>query len=171
MYLLFLACLLALLLPSCFAAWPDSPFFGPHTAVTPFSNLTIYKPGKNYTTPGVLYARTLELEGGVLLATWENFSPERRSNIDARALHEPGAITYLYSALFEQANLPKRLSSTSQFTKALTMERPGKKYRASLTPPTNGVSATNHSSIYFRSPLVDIQPEPFSSLEIPSPPT
>lgn len=41
-----------------------------------FSNLTIFVPPSNYTDPRVLYARTVELEGGVLLATWENYSPE-----------------------------------------------------------------------------------------------
>ena len=30
----------------------------------------------NYTVPGTLYARTLELPDGSLLATWENYSPE-----------------------------------------------------------------------------------------------
>jgi hypothetical protein len=41
-----------------------------------FSNHTIFVPPTNYTDPQVLYARTVELEGGVLLATWENYSPE-----------------------------------------------------------------------------------------------
>jgi hypothetical protein len=41
-----------------------------------FSNVTIFVPPSNYTDPQVLYARTVELEGGVLLATWENYSPE-----------------------------------------------------------------------------------------------
>ena len=41
-----------------------------------FSNITIFTPPSNYTDPRVLYARTVELEGGVLLATWENYSPE-----------------------------------------------------------------------------------------------
>jgi len=41
-----------------------------------FSNTTVFVPPSNYTTPRVLYARTVELEGGVLLATWENYSPQ-----------------------------------------------------------------------------------------------
>jgi len=41
-----------------------------------FTNVTIFTPPTNYTDPGVLYARTVELEGGVLLATWENYSPQ-----------------------------------------------------------------------------------------------
>lgn len=35
-----------------------------------FSGVTIFTPPSNYTDPRVLYARTVELEGGVLLATW-----------------------------------------------------------------------------------------------------
>jgi len=41
-----------------------------------FSDVTIFVPPANYTDPGTLYARTVELEHGVLLATWENYSPE-----------------------------------------------------------------------------------------------
>jgi hypothetical protein len=41
-----------------------------------FSNVTIFVPPANYTDPQTLYARTVELEAGVLLATWENYSPE-----------------------------------------------------------------------------------------------
>lgn len=41
-----------------------------------FSNNAIFVPPSNYTDPRVLYARTVELPGGVLLATWENYSPE-----------------------------------------------------------------------------------------------
>jgi len=40
-----------------------------------FSNKTIYVPDANYTDPRVLYARTVELDKGVLLSTWENYSP------------------------------------------------------------------------------------------------
>ncbi|KAH8595251.1 glycoside hydrolase family 93 protein [Bisporella sp. PMI_857] len=53
--------------------------FGPALAANPFStfsNVTIFVPPSNYTDPRVLYARTVELPGGVLLATWENYSPE-----------------------------------------------------------------------------------------------
>ena len=41
-----------------------------------FSNSVIFTPPSNYTDPRVLYARTLELQDGTLLATWENYSPE-----------------------------------------------------------------------------------------------
>lgn len=41
-----------------------------------FSGVTVFTPPSDYTDPRVLYARTVELEGGVLLATWENYSPE-----------------------------------------------------------------------------------------------
>ncbi|KAA8566550.1 hypothetical protein EYC84_009100 [Monilinia fructicola] len=41
-----------------------------------FSDVTIFTPGANWTDPGVLYARSVELPGGVLLATWENYSPQ-----------------------------------------------------------------------------------------------
>lgn len=40
-----------------------------------FSSRTIYVPDANYTDPRVLYARTVELGKGVLLSTWENYSP------------------------------------------------------------------------------------------------
>ncbi|KAH8661479.1 glycoside hydrolase family 93 protein [Tricladium varicosporioides] len=41
-----------------------------------FSNVTVFTPPSTYTDPRVLYARTVELPDGVLLATWENYSPE-----------------------------------------------------------------------------------------------
>lgn len=41
-----------------------------------FSEVTIFTPPSNYTDPQTLYARTVELADGVLLATWENYSPE-----------------------------------------------------------------------------------------------
>lgn len=41
-----------------------------------FTNVTIFVPPPSYTQPQTLYARTVELECGVLLATWENYSPE-----------------------------------------------------------------------------------------------
>jgi hypothetical protein len=41
-----------------------------------FNNKTIFQSLPNYTVPGTLYARTLELPDGSLLATWENYSPE-----------------------------------------------------------------------------------------------
>ncbi|KAK7745882.1 hypothetical protein SLS53_002600 [Cytospora paraplurivora] len=46
--------------------------------ITTFSDEVIYTPPSDYNTPKVLYARTAELthSGDVLLATWENYSPE-----------------------------------------------------------------------------------------------
>ncbi|OAA64679.1 Neuraminidase [Niveomyces insectorum RCEF 264] len=44
--------------------------------VATFSNRLVFKPPSNYTSPRVLYARTVELSDGSLLATWENYSPE-----------------------------------------------------------------------------------------------
>lgn len=41
-----------------------------------FSDVVIFVPPPNYTDPGVLYARTVELGDGTLLATWENYSPQ-----------------------------------------------------------------------------------------------
>ncbi|OCK83305.1 glycoside hydrolase family 93 protein [Lepidopterella palustris CBS 459.81] len=46
-----------------------------------FSNVTVFTPPSNYTIPRTLYARTLLLNqnceyDNVLLATWENYSPE-----------------------------------------------------------------------------------------------
>jgi hypothetical protein len=43
---------------------------------TTFSDKVIFVPPTNYTDPRVLYARTVELSDGTLLATWENYSPE-----------------------------------------------------------------------------------------------
>jgi len=68
MHLLF-APLLSLLVGSALAAHHIPPF-------STFSNVTVFVPPSNYTDPRVLYARTVELEDGVLLATWENYSPE-----------------------------------------------------------------------------------------------
>ncbi|KAM3083288.1 hypothetical protein ACMFMG_003943 [Clarireedia jacksonii] len=61
--------LLAAVLETVLAAPALKPF-------STFSNVTIFTPGANWTDPGVLYARTVELPGNVLLATWENYSPE-----------------------------------------------------------------------------------------------
>jgi hypothetical protein len=51
------------------------PRFPPH-GITFFNNKIIFTPPANYTDPRVLYARTVELFDGTLLATWENYSPE-----------------------------------------------------------------------------------------------
>ena len=47
-----------------------------HEAVSFFNNKVIFTPPTNYNDPRVLYARTVELSDGTLLATWENYSPE-----------------------------------------------------------------------------------------------
>ncbi|KIK68561.1 glycoside hydrolase family 93 protein [Collybiopsis luxurians FD-317 M1] len=40
------------------------------------TDITIFNPPSTYKIPRTLYARTLLLESNVLLATWENYSPE-----------------------------------------------------------------------------------------------
>ena len=45
-------------------------------SVSTLTNVTIFTPPDNYTDPRVLYARSVELSNGDLLATWENYSPE-----------------------------------------------------------------------------------------------
>ncbi|KAH8897294.1 glycoside hydrolase family 93 protein [Thozetella sp. PMI_491] len=45
-------------------------------AIKTFSSNVVFTPPSNYTDPQVLYARTVELFDGTLLATWENYSPE-----------------------------------------------------------------------------------------------
>jgi hypothetical protein len=51
-------------------AYPKNPPF------SIFPSTTVFTPPSNYTDPRVLYARTVELQDGTLLATWENYSPE-----------------------------------------------------------------------------------------------
>ncbi|KAJ7068746.1 BNR/Asp-box repeat protein [Mycena amicta] len=51
------------------------------SAITPFTGVTIFKPPSNYIVPRTLYARTLLIpqdgpDTNVLLASWENYSPE-----------------------------------------------------------------------------------------------
>lgn len=41
-----------------------------------FNQTLLFDPPDNYTDPQVLYARTVQLMDGRLLATWENYSPE-----------------------------------------------------------------------------------------------
>lgn len=62
-------CFVPLLLGSVLAAPGLAPF-------STFANVTVFVPPANYTDPQVLYARSVELQNGVLLATWENYSPE-----------------------------------------------------------------------------------------------
>lgn len=53
-----------------------SAFLLPLVAAQTVNHATIFDPPDNYTDPQVLYARSLELADGTLLATWENYSPE-----------------------------------------------------------------------------------------------
>lgn len=41
-----------------------------------YNTRTIFQAPSTYTVPGVLYARTIQLADGSILATWENYSPE-----------------------------------------------------------------------------------------------
>ncbi|CAK7222369.1 hypothetical protein SBRCBS47491_004843 [Sporothrix bragantina] len=43
---------------------------------TTFNNKVIFTPPNTYTSPRVLYPRTVQLRDGTLLATWENYSHE-----------------------------------------------------------------------------------------------
>ncbi|KAF7195096.1 hypothetical protein HII31_03564 [Pseudocercospora fuligena] len=43
------------------------------------SNVTVFQPPANYTIPRTLYARTLQLQDGTLLATWENYGPNNNT--------------------------------------------------------------------------------------------
>ncbi|KAJ3788502.1 BNR/Asp-box repeat protein [Lentinula aff. detonsa] len=66
---------------SCLAfAHPTTEFLAPR-AVSTLDDVTIFTPPSTYSIPRTLYARTLLLktdgdETDVLLATWENYSPE-----------------------------------------------------------------------------------------------
>lgn len=46
------------------------------SALETYEQNVIFVPPSNYTDPRVLYPRTVQLEDGRLLATWENYSPE-----------------------------------------------------------------------------------------------
>ena len=78
-----------------------TPFSTSLSAPQTFSNVTIFSPPSNYTDPRVLYARTVELANGDLLATWENYSPEPplvyfpiyRSKNGGRTWHEISRVT------------------------------------------------------------------------------
>ena len=52
--------------------WPPSS----SSSITYFNNNTVFQSPSDYTVPGTLYARTLQLPDSSLLATWENYSPE-----------------------------------------------------------------------------------------------
>jgi hypothetical protein len=51
---------------------------GSAVALETFDRRVVFEPpsNANWTDPRVLYARTVQLEDGRLLATWENYSPE-----------------------------------------------------------------------------------------------
>lgn len=59
-------------------ARPPSPHHSRDESVPTFDDNVIFAPAADYSDPQVLYARTAELtlSGDVLLATWENYSPE-----------------------------------------------------------------------------------------------
>lgn len=62
-------------------AWAVISLAAPSTSslekrFTTFSNVNVFSPPSNYRVPKVLYARTVLLSNGYLLATWENYSPE-----------------------------------------------------------------------------------------------
>lgn len=60
---------------SLVSAVSAAPSWGP-PGISFFNDEVIFVPPADYTNPGVLYARTVELWDGTLLATWENYSPE-----------------------------------------------------------------------------------------------
>ncbi|KAI1851985.1 hypothetical protein JX265_008209 [Neoarthrinium moseri] len=49
---------------------------GLSAALSTFEHNLLFQPPENYTDPRTLYARTVQLSDGSLLATWENYSPE-----------------------------------------------------------------------------------------------
>jgi hypothetical protein len=73
--MLFRTAFLALIAAVSAAPSVSSRPYNPHS-ITFFNNKVIFTPPTNYTDPRVLYARTVELSDGTLLATWENYSPE-----------------------------------------------------------------------------------------------
>ncbi|KAJ9606061.1 hypothetical protein H2200_009022 [Cladophialophora chaetospira] len=68
--------LLRSLAPFCavVCASPASPQWS--SSIAFFNNHTVFQSPPDYTIPGTLYARTLQLPDSSLLATWENYSPE-----------------------------------------------------------------------------------------------
>ena len=48
----------------------------PQSTIKYFNNNTVFQSPPDYTVPGTLYARTIQLPDSSLLATWENYSPE-----------------------------------------------------------------------------------------------
>ena len=55
---------------------PTPPWSSSSAQITYYNNNTIFQSPPDYTVPGTLYARSLQLPCGDLLATWENYSPE-----------------------------------------------------------------------------------------------
>jgi hypothetical protein len=66
--------LLASLLATTVTAAPQ--WGDQHASLTYFNNRTIFQTPSDYNAPGTLYARSIQLSSGSLLATWENYSPE-----------------------------------------------------------------------------------------------
>ncbi|GFG26944.1 hypothetical protein IFM61606_06952 [Aspergillus udagawae] len=48
----------------------------PRATIPTYNAVTVFSPPSDYNVPRVLYARSLELPNGDLLATWENYSKE-----------------------------------------------------------------------------------------------
>jgi len=67
--------LVASLMPAVGFAAPGNLIETRSTSFPTFANHTVFTPPANYRDPRVLYARTVELENGDILATWENYSP------------------------------------------------------------------------------------------------
>ncbi|KAK5947051.1 hypothetical protein PMZ80_001197 [Knufia obscura] len=44
--------------------------------ITPFSNAPVFRSSDDWTPPGTMYARSVQLNDSSILATWENYSPE-----------------------------------------------------------------------------------------------
>lgn len=60
------------------ALWPAAILGAPnkrHGDSDLVTNRTVFHPPANYNDPRVLYARSVQLKSGDLLATWENYSP------------------------------------------------------------------------------------------------
>lgn len=72
------AALFATQLPVTAIATPKHHTTVARAPTTTFANNVIFSPPPNagWTDPRVLYARSVELSSGSLLATWENYSPE-----------------------------------------------------------------------------------------------
>lgn len=70
-------CILGLVAGAFAAPSPIAPRLKPFST---FDDVTVFAPPADYIIPRTLYARTVLLEHGELLATWENYSPENGSH-------------------------------------------------------------------------------------------